>query len=105
MGCCRRQKIVDTVHQKLAGTKVLLLGVFPRNEKDSPRRKAVTTINEIISKYDDGKKTRYLDLTSKFLDAEGEIPKDIMPDGLHPNAAGYEIWAKSMQPLLNELMK
>ncbi len=99
------RKIVDTVHQKLPGTKVLLLGVFPRSTKDSPLRQAVTAINDIISKFDDEKKTRYLDITSKFLDAAGEIPKDIMPDELHPNAAGYEIWAKSMQPLLDEMMK
>ncbi len=99
------KKIVETVHAKLPNTKVLLLGVFPRSNKDSPYRQAVTAINDIISKFDDGSKTRYLDLTSKFLDANGEIPKDIMPDGLHPNAAGYEIWAKSMKPLLDEMMK
>lgn len=99
------KKILDTVHVKLPDTKVLLLGVFPREKKDSPHRQAVTAINSIINKYDDKSKTRYLDLTPKFIDATGEIPKDIMPDGLHPNAAGYEIWAKSMQPLLDEMIK
>ncbi len=99
------KKIVGTVYEKLPDSKVLLLGVFPRATKDSPLRQAVTDINAIICKYDDGGKTRYLDLTSRFLDADGEIPKDIMPDGLHPNAAGYEIWAKSMQPLLDDMMK
>ena len=27
-----------------------------------------------------------------------------MPDFLHPNAKGYEVWAKAMEPLLVELM-
>ena len=99
------KKILDTVHDKLPEAKVLLLGVFPRETKVSPHRQSISDINAIISKFDDGRKTRYLDLTPKFVDANGEIPKDIMPDGLHPNAAGYEIWAKSMQPLLDEMMK
>ncbi len=99
------KKIVTTVHERLPETKVLLLGVFPRGKKDSRQRKQVTDINADIRKLDDGKKTRFLDLTPKFLDANGEIPRDIMPDGLHPNAKGYQIWAESMQPLLDELMK
>ncbi len=99
------KKIVEVVHEKLPETKVLLLGVFPRNGKTSRERQAVTAINAIISKLDDGKKTRYLDLTPKFVDEEGNIPKEIMPDGLHPNEKGYQIWAESMQPLLDEMIK
>ena len=99
------KKIVETVHEKLPETKVLLLGVFPRDKKESAMRKKVKAINAIISKLDDGKKTRYLDLGPKFLDAEGNLPKEIMPDGLHPNLKGYEIWAENMQPLLDEMMK
>ena len=99
------RKIVKTVHEKLPDAKVLLLGVFPREGKDSRHRKQITEINAIIRKLDDGKATRFLDLTAKFTDANGEIPKDIMPDGLHPNAAGYKIWAEAMQPLLSDLMK
>ncbi len=99
------KKIVKTVREKLPDAKVLLLGVFPREGKESRHRKQIEEINSIISKLDDGKQTRYLDLTAKFTDANGEIPKAIMPDGLHPNAAGYKIWAEAMQPLLGELMK
>jgi lysophospholipase L1-like esterase len=99
------KKIVDTIHAKLPETKVLLLAVFPRGAKDSPLRKKVAEINEIIAKLDDGQKTRYLDIGKSFLDAEGQIPKSIMPDGLHPNAKGYEIWYEAMRPLLDEMMK
>jgi beta-glucosidase len=98
------RKIVTTVHKKMPKTKVLLLGVFPRDKKNSPSRKAVEQINALISKLDDGKRTRYLDLTPKLVDDAGEIPQDIMPDGLHPSADGYAIWAEAMQPLLEEMM-
>ena len=99
------KKIIAEVRAKLPTSKVLLLGVFPRDKKGSRLRVAVEEINALISKYDDGKTVRYLDITAKFLDEAGEIPKDIMPDGLHPNEAGYKIWAESMKPLLDGLMK
>jgi lysophospholipase L1-like esterase len=98
------KKIVSVVHEKLPNTKVLLLGVFPRATKGSDLRNAVTQINEIISKLDDGKTTRYLDIGDKFLDANGEIPADVMPDKLHPSPKGYEIWYTAMQPLLDQMM-
>jgi lysophospholipase L1-like esterase len=99
------KKIIEKVQAKLPSSKILLLSVFPRDKKDSPKRKAVEGINAIISTYGDGKKVTYLDLTSKFLGPDGEIPKDIMPDLLHPNAAGYKIWAEAMKPTLDSLMK
>lgn len=99
------KKIIEEVRAKLPKSKVLLLGVFPRDKKGSAKRVAVEGINAIISKYDDGKTVRYLDISAKFLDAAGDIPKEIMPDGLHPNADGYKLWADSMKPLLDQLMK
>ena len=99
------KKIVETVHVKLPETKILLLGVFPRGDKNGSDRKKVEEINAIIAKLDDGKKNRYLDLAPKFLDADGALPHDVMPDKLHPNEKGYKIWAEAMQPLLDEMMK
>jgi lysophospholipase L1-like esterase len=99
------KRIVDTIHAKLPETKVLLLAVFPRGAKESALRKKVAEINEIICKLDDGQKTRYLDIGKSFLDAEGQIPKDVMRDGLHPTDKGYEIWYEAMRPLLEEMMK
>ncbi|MCX6967593.1 MAG: GDSL-type esterase/lipase family protein [Verrucomicrobia bacterium] len=99
------QKIVETVHQKLPDTKVLLLGVFPRATSNSPVRQKIAAINQIIRKLDDGKKTRYLDIGKVFLDAQDEIPKDVMSDGLHPCAHGYGLWYDAMNPLLTEMLK
>lgn len=98
-------KIVETIHQKLPNAKVLLLGVFPRGKKNSIQRKKVDEVNRIICKLDDGKKTRYLDIGKVFLNENGEIPGDVMPDLLHPNAKGYDLWYGAMNPLLEEMMK
>src|SRR5581483_5905827 len=73
-------KVVTTLHEKLPHTKVLLLGIFPRGAKaDDPNRARIKAINEQLAKLDDGGKTvKYLDIGPKFLDAEGNLPKDIM---------------------------
>jgi lysophospholipase L1-like esterase len=100
------RKIVEEIHRKLPATKLLLLGIFPRGaEAGNPLRAKIKTVNEALAKLDDGKLTRYLDIGPKFLDADSNLPKDIMPDALHPSAAGYKIWADAMQPLLDEMMK
>lgn len=99
------KKILEVVHEKLPSTKVLLLGVFPRDTKGSEKRAAIVAINEIISRYGDGDKTQYLDIGQAFLDASGEIPSDVMPDRLHPNAKGYELWYNAMAPTLDKMMK
>jgi lysophospholipase L1-like esterase len=100
------KKIVDTVREKLPKTKVLLLGVFPRGTtKEDGLRKKVAEINDIIKGYAQPPAVTYLDLAPKFLDEQGNLTKDIMPDALHPSAKGYEIWYDAMLPVLEPLLK
>lgn len=100
------KKIVDTVRAKLPKAKVLLLGVFPRGATaDHELRKKVVAINALIKDLGDGKEVAFLDLSARFLDEQGNLPKDIMPDALHPNAKGYQIWYDSMWPVLEPLLK
>jgi lysophospholipase L1-like esterase len=84
--------------------KILLLAVFPRSTPDDPVRATIAKINSIISKLDDGDRVHYLDIGSKFLDANGFIPKDVMGDALHPTTKGYEIWAEAVKEPLAKLM-
>lgn len=97
--------IVKTLREKLPNTKVLLLAIFPRGEKPNPQREKIQKANETIAKLDDGKMVRYLDIGPKFVDKDGVISKEVMPDFLHLSKKGYEIWAESTQPLLAELME
>jgi lysophospholipase L1-like esterase len=103
--------IVETIRAKQPQAKILLLAVFPRGEKPStpekanPGRDKLKQVNEIIAKLDDGKNVHFLDIGAKFLQPDGSISKDIMPDFLHLSAAGYQIWADAISPKLAELMK
>jgi beta-glucosidase len=32
------------------------------------------------------------------------LSKEVMPDYLHPNAKGYEIWAGAIEPKVKEML-
>jgi lysophospholipase L1-like esterase len=100
-------KIVHLLHEKLPQTKVLLLGIFPRGAKaEDPARGRIKAINAEIAKLDDGGKTvKYLDIGEKFLEPDGTLAKEIMPDALHPNETGYQVWAAATAHTLAEMMK
>ena len=102
--------IVQRIHEKLPNTKVLLLGIFPRGADPKAHgtafyRAKTKVVNAGLATLDDGDKTRYLDIGNKFLNDDGSLPRPIMPDFLHPSAAGYIIWADAMAPLLNNMLK
>ncbi|HEY2588040.1 MAG TPA: DUF3500 domain-containing protein [Tepidisphaeraceae bacterium] len=98
--------VVKTIHEKVPSAKILLLGVFPRgNRADDPFRAKIKRVNEAISKLNGQDNVTYLDIGEKFLEPDGTLPKSIMPDFLHPNAKGYEIWAEAVQPSLDEMLK
>jgi lysophospholipase L1-like esterase len=97
--------IVGEIHQRSPKTKVLLLAIFPRGEKPNPQRDKIKQVNETIAKLDDGGKTvKYLDIGDKFLQPDGTISKEIMPDFLHLSEKGYQIWAEAVKGPIQELL-
>jgi len=60
--------------------------------------------NTLIAKLADEKRVFFLDFNSKFLEADGTLTKEIMPDRLHPNEKGYTIWAEAIEPMVAKLM-
>jgi lysophospholipase L1-like esterase len=97
--------VVDKLQAEVPECKVLILAIFPRDSKpDGKLRKVNEAANELIAKLADNKKIFYLDIGPKFLEADGTLPSDIMPDSLHPNAKGYEIWATAIEPTVAKLL-
>ena len=99
------EKIVAVTHDKLPATKVLLLGIFPRGKHGNRATVVNQQVNDILSKLENGKTVRYLDIGKVFLDVNGDVPPEIMSDGLHPSPHGYDLWYAAMKPLLDQMMK
>jgi len=96
--------ICKRLRKRLPKTKILLLAIFPRNEKPSAQREKNAKASLLASQIADGKMIHYLDINKSFLTEDGILSRDIMPDYLHPNRAGYKIWAEAMEPKIAELM-
>jgi lysophospholipase L1-like esterase len=97
--------VVLELQKNFPKAKILLLAVFPRSAPNDPVRATLAEINTIISKLQDGDRVQYLDIGAKFLDAGGNIPKDVMSDALHPTTKGYEIWAEAVKEPLANMVK
>ncbi|MGI6401143.1 MAG: GDSL-type esterase/lipase family protein [Thermoguttaceae bacterium] len=98
--------IVSQLKEQYPETKILLLEVFPRgNKPDDPLRIAVNEINEGLEAiYADNavENVQLYSINDLFLDKDGNLPKEIMPDFLHPGKEGYEIWAKAVEPMISD---
>ena len=100
---------IQELRKRLPKTKILLLSIFPRDDRRiAPIRneihQKINSVNQVIAKLDDGANIRFLDISKAFLDADGKITPEIMPDFLHLSTKGYRIWADSMEPTLWQML-
>jgi lysophospholipase L1-like esterase len=106
--------IVCQLRTKLPNTKILMIAIFPRGDaeqrKDKTKGAAYNAQWEkndkataIFKQIADNKMIYFLDVNKKFLNKNGELPRDIMADLLHPGEKGYDIWAKAMEPTIVKL--
>jgi lysophospholipase L1-like esterase len=99
------ERILAELRQRLPDAKVLVLGIFPRDaQPDSHQRRLNDDINRIVAGFADNRRVFYHDVSRAFLDANGVLSTDVMPDLLHPNARGYALWAEAMEPVLQQLL-
>ena len=98
-------RLVDEVRQRQPGAKILLLAVFPRDEKpDSPLRRINDRLNQALATFADDRDVFFLDIGAALTNPDGTLSRDVMHDLLHPNDKGYAIWAGQMNPTLQRLL-
>ena len=97
--------LLKEIHAKLPQSKILLMPIFPRGKTPADEgRLRNEPINRILHTYVDNKTVHWLDIGHVFLDDQGNLKTDLMPDGLHPNLDGYWTWAEAMEPTLSKLL-
>ena len=99
--------IVAVVDSLLAKTKaeVLLLGIFPRSISPTHALRLDAAEATRLA-FDRTRKPRVtqLNIGSAFVRSDGTLRTLLMPDALHLNSYGYEIWAKAIMPTLRRLL-
>lgn len=99
------QAIVARLRGRIPTARILLLGILPRSDTpDDPLRQRNAEVNRRLSSLADGDTIVFLDLGRHFLDGDGHLLRRLMPDGLHPNEEGYQVWAEAMEATLQTLL-
>lgn len=99
------QKIVAQLLERLAQSKVLIIGILPRDEAaSSQKRRELAEANALLQKLEDKTRVFYVDIGKPFLNADGAIDKAVMGDFLHPTPKGYRIFTEALAPILTPLL-
>jgi lysophospholipase L1-like esterase len=97
--------IVHEVRHRLPDTRTLLLGIFPRGPQPDAIREKLRAVNVRIARLDDGSHVRFLDIGRAFVNDDGTISPQIMPDYIHLTRQGYRLWAEAMEPTLRPMLE
>lgn len=98
--------IVQRLRDKLPETKVLMLAIFPRGpEKGDDRRRVNAQATRQFRRIVDDRMIFFADIGEAFMEPDGSLSKDIMPDYLHLSPDGYELWAEALEPHLAPLLE
>ena len=109
--------IVDLIREKHPVTKIILMRIFvcggPGDETPYSRKynrsaecmEALFKAGELTSTLADNQHVFWMDVNHVFLHPDGKINTDLMPDLIHPNAAGAEAWVRAIEPLLSKLLE
>ena len=101
------QAIVKAIEEKCPQSKIILLRCFPGaygGPGPTSHRAALDRASELAMKLADNKRVFFCDVNHVFLNLDGSIKRELMPDWLHPNPEGAKRWAQAMEPMLAELM-
>ncbi len=103
--------ILTVLRTKFPEAKILLLAVFPRAQPETSPvpgkqyRVRINAINAQLPTLADGKNIFFYDINHLFLNEDDTLKTDLMPDQLHPNTAGYYLWAEAVEPIVSAWTK
>ena len=103
---CGVKWILEVIRAKQPKAKTVLCAILPIGEKaDNPCRLPIATVNRELQKYADGRHVIWCDFSDRFLLPDGSIPRDILPDFVHPREEGYYCWTAALLPLVNAILR
>ena len=96
---------VDKAAALYPDMKILLLDIFPVRDHADPARENIAAVNARLAEmFNDYPNLTLMDLSSLWLDENGDVPKDLMDDGVHPTVFGYKLWAARIEPVIAEML-
>jgi platelet-activating factor acetylhydrolase IB subunit beta/gamma len=99
------RELVEIIQAKLKGTKIVVLGLLPRNTNETGINYAekIGWINRRLNSLYANTEIAYKDIGTELTNKQGIVSDTIMPDGLHLNGSGYEIIGPKLREIIDEL--
>lgn len=98
------EKIIEAAKKRCKNVNFIVESVYPVNTKVARqgrrKNKDISALNAMIKNIAERQKVQYLDLTDALSDENGMLKAEYTFDGLHTNAAAFEVIAKAILPLL-----
>ena len=98
--------IVAKLRSTLPDMHILLLAIFPRTDVEEDIQNKLEEATALFAKTAAADPmVEFLDINRVFLDRNGALMvENVMPDKLHPNLRGYELWAHAIEPTVARLL-
>lgn len=97
--------VVDRLLTRLPRAKVLHQGILPTAEEpDNPLRVLAYAVNDRLAQFDFGTRVRYVDLRELFLEPDGRISPEVMPDFCHLSTPAYARWAQALDGPISQML-
>ena len=96
--------IIAAMKQHNPRLPIVLCQVFPSSDAMRRPAAAIQAVNSLVlSAARNDPQVLPLDTWTLFADADGNAPSAMFPDLLHPNEAGYAMWAAALRPVFATL--
>lgn len=96
--------VVTAVRAKQPSAKIILNAILPKtsSQKGGDYEEEVSAINTALAGFTSTfSNLVFVNASAGFLNDDGTLKGDLFVDGLHPNAAGYEVWTAALLPHLS----
>ena len=99
-------KSFKLIREKKSDTPIIYIAAKPSPSRWDMREDYFYLNNKIKKFCEENNNTYFFDSWSIMLDDQGDIPKKYFwRDMLHMNRSGYDVWAKSIKPLINKILE
>lgn len=89
--------LIEAIRTRQPSAKIYLLGLYPRRAQEERLLK----LNKGIQDLAQSLSINYADIGKTLLLNTGKLDETLFSDGLHPNAAGYELLGKALSDVLS----
>jgi lysophospholipase L1-like esterase len=102
--------IIKEIQERRPDSKIVLNSLLPRTRREDGSLddwwERIVEINQCLKGFAQRMEgVEFFNATSIFLNDEGDIDLDLLPDRLHPSGMGARLWGKQIVKLVQQMLE